>query len=110
MVIDHERLRFLVRRSGDTAVYTCNRDLQRYFEADEPCSSASAASTSSLCLSGLTSSQTFSTFPCGSIRKVCRDESLATPIFMTESYCVETSLFVSASNLKLRPSLVQNFW
>ena len=50
-----------------------------YFEAVPPCNCERLASTSSLCLSGFTSSQTFCTLPCGSIKKVWRAESL-TPL------------------------------
>src|SRR5260221_9656283 len=74
------------------------------------CSSSRDASTSSLCVFTSTLVHTLRTTPLGSIRNVCRADSFATPRFITESYFAETSLFVSASSLKVRLSFAQNSW
>jgi len=67
--------------------------------------SASAASTSSLCFMGLTLVQTCTILPVGSIRNVLRD---ATPLGDRDPYSSTTFLSVSASNLNVRLSFVQN--
>src|ERR1035441_6969291 len=67
--------------------------------------SANAASTSSLCLAGLTPVQTLATLPAGSIRKVLRE---ATPRGPSDPYWSTIFLSVSESSLNVRLSLVQN--
>src|ERR1700730_6428183 len=74
------------------------------------CASSMAARTSSLCFLTSTSPQPFFTFPLGSIRKVCRAESLATPKFITEPYFSDTSFLVFANSLNVRLSLLQTSW
>src|SRR5882762_451681 len=74
------------------------------------CSSSNEASTPSLCVFTSTVVHTFRTTPFGSSRYVCRAESFATPRFITESYFSDTSVFVSASSLKVRLSFAQNSW
>src|ERR1017187_1484484 len=73
---------------------------RRYFPLSD-----SAASTSSLCLAGLTAVQTLATLPAGSIRKVLRD---ATPRVLSDPYWSTIFLSVSESSLKVRLSLAQN--
>src|SRR5580693_498946 len=81
-----------------------------YFDAEPCCSSLRAASTSWLCLAVSTLIYSFTMTPSGFSRKVCRADSFLMPRFMIEPYSSETLCSVSASSLKLRPSLVQNFW
>ena len=66
--------------------------------------SASAASTSWLCLEGFTAVQTLEILPAGSMRNVLRE---AIPWVFSEPYRSTTVFSASASSLKVRLSLAQ---